>query len=86
MSFDLENRKLILPDGYSIESQGSLNIKARDHLILSSGCDEEPTRPGHYHSIWLNTELDSEGRPLLADEAKILDADVEEELGCSHDK
>ena len=82
--FDLESRTLHLPADYKIKSTGTLVIESDKHLIFNSGRTPEE-RDGYYHSVWFNTDLDEEGRPIRDDDPRYLHGRVEDCKECDHD-
>src|SRR5690606_16189146 len=67
---NLENGAIVVSGDLTIHATGSIKFKADQHLVLQSGQTPEE-RPGYLHSIWLNPEYDSEGRPV--EQADILE-------------
>lgn len=76
---DLDNQKIIIPGDFALHTEGNLRLSSDKHVIIKSGQTEEP-RPGYIHGIWLNSEEDQFGQPLLDQK------DIEIENGDSNYK
>lgn len=57
-----ETKTIFVPEGYSVVYQGDLHIRATGHIIFESGktIDEN----GLMRGIWLNPDLDENGKPI----------------------
>ncbi len=60
--------KIYFDGDFHLESSGSLYLSAKKHIVIESGQDPEPGRPGYRHSVWINSQKDSFGRPLKHDD------------------
>jgi hypothetical protein len=60
----------------NLEFKEKITIKSKKDIILLSGMDKNPLRPGYLHSVWINPELDQNGNP----KQKILVRDKNDEL------
>lgn len=58
-----ENKIVFLGD-FHLETTGSLYLNAQKHIIVNSGQGIEPERPDYRHSVWINSQLDHQNRPL----------------------
>jgi len=68
---DLNNNAVLLEKETTLHCLENLYLTSDKHVVLMSGCDPDPTRPGYLHSIWLNPDLDADGRPLKATEKHV---------------
>jgi hypothetical protein len=64
VTIDMENKRIILPDDFSVHATGNLRLTADKHVIIKSGQGVEESRRGYHYSIWLNSDEDDAGRPL----------------------
>jgi hypothetical protein len=60
--------KVYFHGDFHLTSSGSLYLSADKHVIIESGQDQEPERPGYRHSVWINSPKDNFGRPLKDEE------------------
>lgn len=72
LSVDLRTKTITLCDGWKIKSTGNFYIDADKHILVNSGCDDDPKRPGYRHSVWINTPIDGEGYPVKANPDTLL--------------
>jgi hypothetical protein len=64
---DLSNKKIVLPEDFHIHARGNLKLTSDKHVVIRSGRNSDPEREGYVHSIWVNADEDSLGRPLKKD-------------------
>lgn len=76
VKLNLTDHRIVIAGDFEIATQGTLTISAGKHLILQSARTPEE-RPGYLHSVWLNPDLDDQGRPVK-DETPMLEDKNEE--------
>lgn len=62
---DLKTKKIIIPQDFHLHCEGDLVLSSAKHVIISSGRTPE-SREGYTHSIWFNSKLDADKRPVRA--------------------
>ncbi len=67
---DLVSNRIVIQGDFELYTKGHLRLRSDKHVIINSGRDEEQ-RPGYIHAIWLNSDEDDFGRPILADDTEI---------------
>jgi len=75
---DLDKKKVIIPSDFELHVEGNLTLSSNKHVMIKSGQTEEE-RPGYLYSIWLNSDLDEYGLPIIKDQ-NLIDG---ESHGCS---
>ena len=60
--------KIYFNGDFHLACSGSLYLSANKHIVIDSGQDPEPERPGYLHSVWINSKKDNFGRPIKEDE------------------
>lgn len=48
-----------------VATTGEFRVTSAKDVVLLSGQNPNPERPGYVHAIWENPPLDEEGRPLM---------------------
>jgi hypothetical protein len=71
---DLDNQRLIIPGDFNLHTTGNLKFSADKHIIIKSGQIPEE-RPGYVYGVWINSEEDSYGNPLLDINTKYIEGD-----------
>lgn len=68
---DFEKGEIVINGDLTLNVKGNLYIKADKHIIINSGREKEKEREGYIYSIWLNSDIDSNGLPLKNEEKNI---------------
>lgn len=63
ISVSKKGKVISLKGDFTLHTSGTLKLESDQHVILSSGRGKEE-RAGYRHSVWLNPDLDTEGRPV----------------------
>lgn len=65
IEFDTETNTLIINVDFRVKCKGMLNVDCDEHIIMTSGRDVDKTRDDNVpYAIWLNPDLDEEGKPI----------------------
>lgn len=61
---DTSTNTLTIKKDFKLKIEGTLEIQSNKDIVIDSGRNENPDRPGYLHSIWLNSPKDQDGKPL----------------------
>jgi hypothetical protein len=64
---------------FHLNTTGNMYLTAQKHVVIQSGQDAEPDRPGYRHSVWINSKLDNFGRPLQSFDPGLLQSVLDNE-------
>ena len=66
IEYDKETNTITVNADIAFKFNGNLSVECAKHIIMNSGMEVDPERDdGAKYSIWLNSELDQEKKPLL---------------------
>jgi hypothetical protein len=74
---DIENQRVIIPGDFNLHTTGNLRLTSDRHIIIKSGRTPEE-RDGYVYGVWLNSEEDSNGNPLLEQETNYLEVNKDD--------
>jgi hypothetical protein len=65
---DLTSNRIIIPSDFHLHTQGNLRLSSDQNIIISSGQKQDTERSDYVYGVWINSEEDLLGRPLLAED------------------
>jgi hypothetical protein len=71
---DIENQRVIIPGDFNLHTTGNLRLTSDKHVIIKSGRTPEE-RDGYVYGVWINSEEDNQGNPLLEQETNYLEVE-----------
>jgi hypothetical protein len=82
---DLTSNRLVIPSDFHLHTSGNLKFSSDQNIIISSGNGEDITRSKYVYGVWINSEEDHLGRPLLSNIKKKL-IGVNEYVGINNER
>jgi hypothetical protein len=62
---DLNQGKIKISGDFHIHATGDFHLTSDKHIIMQSGYGQIDTRIGAPYSVWINSELDHNGIPIV---------------------
>lgn len=72
IALDLHTKQIVIDGDFGVYATGNVTFRAEKHVIIESGRDDDPQRPGYRHSIWFNPDYDGFGRPVPEEQHLIM--------------